>query len=328
MDAYERDILHLNEQLGRQGLLTARLFKLRRARADAVVICGMGGSGLPGEILRAVSKEIGLNVPVFIHKDYGLPELRILRIRRPLYIFVSFSGNTEETLSSFATAWQLRPRPALAIVTTGGRLLREAETKALPVVTFVPGDLTPRLGTGRMFYGLLEILHAAGLLARIDFDYTHLRPNTFRAIGQAWAKHLRKRLTLIYTDASNYDIGYIWKIKFNETAKQEAFLNILPEMNHNELVPLVKPNFKTAAIFITEARPAASMAKRIRINRSLLTDRGIPVWAPQMTGKTRLERTWRMLMLADWTTYFLARENKVDPMKVAIVEELKARLRR
>ncbi len=328
MDVFEKNILEFNRQLGRKGLVRSRLEQLRNSRPDIVVVFGMGGSGMPGEILRSVQDEIGLRVPVISSKDYGLPDLSQYRAKRPLFIFVSFSGDTEEPLDALETMLKLRNRPACAAITTGGRLLLRAEEKKVPLVTFEKGTLQPREGVGRMFYGLLEVLYSARLISRIDFDHTGLSPRKYRALGGAWAKRLAKRLIVVYTDLPNYAAGFIWKTRFNENAKQEAFLNLVPEMNHHEIIPLEKPHFKTAAIFITEPELYPQFAKRIRINLELLEKRGVPVWHPSFSGKTRLERIWQNAMLANWVTYFMAKAEGRDPHDIKILEELKSSLRK
>ncbi len=328
MDTSEKNILEFPQQLSRKGLVRSRLELLKNIRPDLVVVFGMGGSGVPGEILRSVQDEIGLHVPVISWKDDGLPDLGQYHAKRPLFVFISFSGDTEEPIDAFETMLKLRTRPACAVITTGGHLLLRVEKEKVPLVTFEKGTLQPREGVGRMFYGLLEVLYAAHLISHMDFDHTDISPRKYRAPGELWAKRLAKKLIVLYTDNSNYANGYIWKTRFNENAKREAFLNLLPEMNHHEIIPLGKPHFKTAAIFITEPEPYHQFAKRLRINFSILEERGILVWHPAVNGKTRLERIWQHVMLANWVTYFMAKTEHQDPHNIKILEDLKARLRK
>ena len=121
MDPFQKNLLQINEQFGYKGLSANRTNNLKNSRPDGIVILGMGGSGLAGEILRHAQGELGLKLPVIIWKDYHLPKV-LWSAKRPLYIFVSFSGNTEETVSGLETLLKTKPRLAAAIITTGGKL--------------------------------------------------------------------------------------------------------------------------------------------------------------------------------------------------------------
>lgn len=316
--------MEFNRQLTRDGLQSFNLRRLKKGGYDGVVVIGMGGSGLAGELLKNLGIELGLNLPVFTWKDYGLPPLSEFGLKKPLYVFVSFSGNTQETLSGFNIARRHptnhRQKINLAAMTHDGELARLALKHKIPLVIFPAADLNPRQYLGKMFYGLTQILHTAHLLTPPP-DYTNLNPRIFKAEGKKLARRLHGRVILLYTDRQNYGLGYAWKVKLNETAKQLAFLNLLPEMNHHELAGLLLPKIKLGALFLTAGD--GKLSKRVKINLKLLQKMGI--WSKQLSlpGRNRLIRTWNGLMLADWTTYYLAKLNQVDPSENRIVEKLK-----
>ncbi len=328
MEHYLHNILSFARQLGPEELGAENLSRLRGSRPDGIIIVGMGGSGLAGEILRSAGPRLGLRVPVFLWKDYGLPPAGMTGLRRPLCICVSFSGDTEETLSGLREALRLRPRPAIGIVAGGGALLLLGRHKRLPLVSFAPGELTPRQAVGKMFYGLTELLLSAALLPKPAPTYYELVPQNLRKEGEGLARRLRGRLTLLYTDWFHRDAGYVWKARLNETAKQEAFLNFLPEMNHNELVSSTKLHFPAAAVILLPQRLSSRMSKRFAATEKLLRSHRLPVLKVELKGKDRLEETWRAAILADWTAYALAKLNGVEPAEVKIVDQLKAAMRR
>lgn len=325
MDTYLKNILEFPGQLTHAGLEARRLQSLAGTKFDGIVVVGMGGSGLPGEMIRELAGELGIRVPIALWKNYGLPDARTLGMKSPLYVLASFSGNTEETVSGLKA---LRGRPGkAAVITTGGALLRGAEVRQLPLAAFAPGELTPRQATGRMFYGLTEILFRAGLIPKRPKTFEGLSPAPFRSAGRALAKKIHGRLILFYTDFDSRHLGYFWKIRMNETAKTQAFAHSLPEMNHNEIVSFEKPVVRSAAIFI-KGTLGARMAKRLRINEALLRQHGVLVHEIPLTGSSALERTWNSIMLADWAAYYLAELNKVEPGPVPIVERLKKMMQR
>lgn len=332
MSAFLKNILESNHQLTTAGLSPLNLNRLKGGRLsgrgqgyDSVIVVGMGGSGLAGELLKGVAKEIGLQVPVFTWKDYGLPEAQVFGAEKPLYVFVSFSGNTEETLSGFKVALKTRglrsKAYSVAAVTHGGELARLAHRAGIPFVLFPAQDLNPRQHTGRMFYALTQILCAAGLIPKEVSSYTQLSPARFKKDGRGLAQRLRGKIVLIYTDQGNYGVGCTWKAKLNETAKQVAFLNVLPEMNHNEIAGLAHPKTKFTALFISDAEDR--LRKRIQVNLKLLKKKGVAAEEISLIGETRLEKMWNSIMLADWTAYELAKLNGVDPAENKTIEELK-----
>lgn len=315
MDAYEKNILSFGDQLSPKGLTLHRFDKLGRTKPDGVIILGIGGSGLAGDIVRAASDELRLHVPVILWKDYGLPKHSF---RKPLYVFVSFSGNTEETLSGLPLAH----RASRAVVTTGGKLWDIAERENLALARFPAGILTPRQSVGVMFYAITEILHAAGLMNR-PRTFDHVNPRMYRASGRRLATKLRGRLLTIYTDNAHRHLGYIWKIKFNETSKAQAFNNVLPEMDHNELTAFDAPpkglNVKRASIFLKDPKMKGRLEKKFKITEQLLKDRRNLVISMPLKGTSELEKAWHTLVLADWTSYFLGKLNGISEKEFNIV---------
>ncbi len=323
MDAYEKNIIDFGKQLTEKDITEANLGKLSGAHPDGIVIVCMGGSGLASEVLRGVEKEIGLNLPIVIWKDYNLPEHNF---KKPLYIFASFSGNTEETLSGFENILKSGKKYLLATVTTGGRLKKLSQEKNIPFVSFDAGSLTPRQSVGIMFYGLTKILKSAGLNVKVK-DYSKaIKPEQFRNEGKKLAVLLKDRIVVIYTDEAHRHLGYIWKIKTNETAKNPAFNNVLPEMDHNEIVGFENKNFKTTAIFLkSDSHPR--IKKRFELTEKLLEEKGVCVIELELKGKTELEKAWRMMLLADWTTYYLAKLNGSNPIETKSIDKLKKLMR-
>ena len=308
MDDYEKNIIDFGKQLSEKNITGFNLEKLSGAHPDGIVIISMGGSGLAGEIIRSTKKEIGLNLPVIIWKDYGLPEHDF---KRPFYIFASFSGNTEETLSGFENILKSGKKCIMAAVTTGGRLKKLAEIKNIPFVYFEAGHLPPRQSAGMMFYGLTKLLKSTGLNIKVKDYSDKIKPAKLKPKGKKLAALLNQRIVTIYTDEQERYLGYLWKIKINETAKTLAFNNVLPEMNHNEIVGFECNKFKTASIFLkSSSNPRTE--KRFGLTQKLLKEKGVRVVELKFGRKAELEKAWETLILADWTSYFLGKANGIS----------------
>lgn len=324
MDSFRKNILQFNQQLVFNHLKFRNAEKLRQQKnkkIDGLIICGMGGSGLAGEILKGVQKEIGLSLPIIIWKDYNLPNHSF---KNPLIIFVSFSGNTEEALSGLELFLKRKVGTA-AIVTTGGELKGLGDEHSLPMLIFPAGDLTPRQSVGSIFYGLVTILQVAGFSLKVP-KFTDIDPRTFEALGKDLARKFLGKFVVIYTDEYHRYLGYIWKIKFNETAKTPAFNNVLPEMNHNEIVGFDRKQFIVAALFLSD-KTHRRTEKRFILTQKLLKEKRVSVLNLKLSGRNELEKTWRTIILADWTTYFLAKLNRVDPSETNTIDKLKKMMR-
>jgi bifunctional phosphoglucose/phosphomannose isomerase len=325
MDSYLKHIREFQKQLTRKAV---RLFNappsLADIKPDVIVTVGMGGSGLPGKLLFDLQDWLKLKTPVITWKNYGLPALHANR--QPLFIFISFSGDTKETLSGLKYLLKTvsrRRKTTLAVVTSGGELKKIAMAKKLPLATFPAEDLTPREALGYNYFGLKLLLKAyfPGLLLK-DFDQK-IKPAKFEQLGRALAKKINGRVPIIYTPVENASLGYIWKINFNETAKNHAFSHTVPEAAHNEItafgrnkkifLPIFLVNRKTSKIIKEKIKLIAKVLKRTRVGSILIS---IP-------GKEKEEIAWNAIILSHFTSYYLAKLNKTDPTKTRLIDQLK-----
>ncbi|MFH0891111.1 MAG: SIS domain-containing protein [Candidatus Liptonbacteria bacterium] len=327
MDRYLKNILSTPEQLNLGGLESENLFVLRGSRPDGIIVCGMGGSGLAGMILCRSKKELGLELPVFSWKDYGVPSVSQFGLKHPLCVFVSFSGDTEETISGFKEAIGKRG-VSLAVITTGGKLLKLARQNDVPLVQFPADDLAPRQGVGKMFYALIQILQSAHLISRRVPKYRSLDARADQNTGRRLARKIFKKTTIIYADRGNYDLAYLWKISLNETGKQLAFTNVLPELHHNEINGFQKSSGAAIVLILKPPKPSAQMEKRFQVTKTILKNFGVPFEELALAGKTRLETVWRTLMLTEWAGYYLAGLHKINPAAIPAVDTIKQFLKK
>lgn len=323
MESYQKNLINLPGQLNPQNVKTTNLSKLKGPKPDAVVVCGMGGSGLIGDILRDNASAIKLPVPVVTIKNDGLLPLPF---ERPLYLCTSFSGNTEETLNCLKEALKTKKKYGVAVITgAGGKMRKIAERENLTAASFDPGDLTPREASGYMYYGVTKILH--GIFPRIvvrDLSRT-IKAANFASRGAALAKRLKGKNILVYSDQAFSALGYIWKISFNETGKNAAFANIYPEINHNEIVGYTKIRGPWVVLWLIDP----SMKKKIKdkadfVARSLKAQ-GISSITIPLAGKGNEEKFWNGVALAGWTSLNLAKQNRVRPAETRVIDELKKR---
>jgi glucose/mannose-6-phosphate isomerase len=299
-----------------------------RGRFRNVIVCGMGGSALPADVLRTFVPFTGM--PLYTARGYHLP---LQAGSDSLVVCITFSGNTEETLSTFNEALHLGCK--VVCITTGGKLRELCRQNGVPVA-MVPEPakgFQPRYGLGYMFAMLAKILSNSGVMPNKDADIMDmaegLRNFTFHEQASQIAKRLYKKIPVVYSSDRNQKVARIWKIKLNETAKVMAFYNYFPELNHNEMSghtnAKLQGNFHN--LIITDEADHPRVQKRMRVMADMLKARGEEItFISIKEDPNKLLKTFSALLLGDWVAYYLSREYKTDPMPVELVEELKRRL--
>jgi len=307
---------------------------LRQRRFSQVVVCGLGGSALPCEVLMdAFAGE--LTAPMRVWRTYGLPPGVDADT---LLIFSSFSGNTEETLSGIETL----PADArnVVVVTAGGRLAQLARERGYPLILIPtnaePDGFQPRSAFGFIVTYLARVLHAGGLM-KDPADTLRALPAFLRGLdlrpeAADFAAWLGDRIPVIYTDDGHLmSVARIAKIKFNENAKRPSFFNAFPELNHNEMIGFTVPLGTFAALYLHDPASEPRIRQRFEVMREVfgrdhIDNLAFRSW--EMPGSTRAERVFAALAFADWCSYYLALLGGFDPTPVPLVESFKHELSR
>ena len=296
---------------------------------ENIIICGMGGSALPGDILVTLRP-----LDVFSYKSYCLPPQAR---NESLIICISYSGDTEETLSSFNEAFSRKL--SVISITTGGKLAELSKKYGIPLAKIPGSKIPPRLALGEMFAALVQVLVNHNILGpEISEEVlkvgTFLKTGGFENQGKKLAEKIFQKIPIIYASRRFREIGWIWKNSLNETAKVLASCNYFPELNHNETVGFWQINemqISNEKLYVVILRdPEDShprILKQMEIAKDLIEEEGIKVEFIDMKGKTMLEKIFSTVILGFWAAYWLALEYKVDPTPVKTIEEFKQKLR-
>ena len=251
-------------------------------------------------------------------------------LQKTLIIASSYSGNTEETLSSFQEA--IKHRYPVVAISTGGKLLELAKEKGVPYIQIPDTGIQPRSALGYTFKALAKMVGRDDIVREAGNLAAMLRSDAAEKDAKEVVKHLEGKVPVIYASQRNYAVAYNWKIKFNETAKIPAFYNVFPELNHNEMNgfdvsdstrELTKPFF---FLFLRDAQDHPRVQKRMEVLEKQLYQRGLPVINFELTGNSRLEKIFSSLLFADWIALYLAEHYGRDPEQVPMIEEFKKAL--
>lgn len=313
-------ILHFHEQF---------LFQPRVENRGALekkkqyIVLGMGGSHLAADIAAAYDPSL----PILVHSDYGLPKLAPSRLRESLIIASSYSGNTEEVIDGVTQA--LKKKYSVAVLTVGGALRDIAARHHLPYVQMPDTGIQPRSALGLNMIGLFALMGHAEGQKEARMLASRLKPASYMPAGKSLARRLKDRVPVIYSSLANKAIAYNWKIKLNETGKIPAFYNVFPEVNHNEMTGFdVAPSSRPLSkqfffLFLTDDADHPQIKKRMAVMKRLYEKRGLKTLEVALYGKTRLERIFSSLILADWTAVALADIYGLESEQVPMVEEFK-----
>ena len=302
----------------------------------SVMISGMGGSALPGNLFRVYLSDLagrekitGERVGIFQNRFYGLPHESFDAC---LNFICSYSGNTEETIASFEEA--LRNNLPCIGFSSGGKIEEMCREHGVPHVKMpIPGEgFQPRMGTGYFFGAMYRVLINQGLVPDTQEEiiaYAELLKGQlpeFEAQGIKLSEKLVGKTPVIFGTTRFKSVAMIWKIKINENAKTPAFYNFFPELNHNEMVGYTNPQGKFIVIMLRDSGDFAPMQKRFEVTAGLLREKGVTVEMVDMPGESVFEKMFGSILIADFASYYLALEYGQNPTPVDMVEQLKKML--
>jgi len=302
---------------------------------DEVIILGMGGSAIGGDLLRALLLP-ECRVPVIVHRDYGLPAHVG---ERSLVIACSYSGNTEETLLGFGQAVERGAR--VVSVTTGGELARRSAELALPVCRY-GYESQPRAALGYSLTIPLGILEMASLIG-------HQAEAVAEAVAvmRAWQEEIKEtvptadnaaktlavqlygHLPIIYGAEHLSEVTRRWKGQFNENSKSWAVFDVLPELNHNTVAGYALPRELAelaVVLMLTSARYHPRVQLRFDITRGLLEQHGFAWKMIEARGRSMLAQMLSLIHFGDYISFYLAMLNDVDPWSIGNIDLVKRRL--
>lgn len=321
----------------KHGEKLARAFKLPAVKGiQNIVICGMGGSAIGGDLLKAYTTS-QMNVPVEVVRNYNLPNYVG---SKTLVIASSYSGNTEESLEAYAEAKKRKAK--IAAVSTGGTLAKLCKRDKNPCL-IIPGGISPRAATGYSFIPLLVFFERWGLIANQNKALKSLYSTLSKSIkenrfsvsvkknkAKQLAQKLHGKLPVIYTDQRYlYPTGARWRGQMNENAKHFAHDSIVPEMNHNEILGWGNPASvlkKTHLVYLLDKGIHKQSKKRFKIMKKIVGKYADGITEVNSHGSELLARMFSIVNFGDFVSCYLAYLNKQDPTPIPAIDFLKKEL--
>jgi glucose/mannose-6-phosphate isomerase len=302
---------------------------------DNVVLCGVGGSAIGGELLSDFSTLLE-GVSVTVSRDYSLPKFVD---DKSLVIASSYSGNTGETIAAFKDG--LLRGAKLLSMTSGGLLANMSAESNVPVVNIdYKGE--PRTALGYSFITPLAIMKQLGIIEVdqllieeaidiLDSLTCGLTPNIPIKDNPAkrLALSLKDKFIIIYGGGVLSGVARRWTTQFNENAKSWAMLELFPEAGHNAIAGIKWPAFiskSSHGIILDSPLLNPGMKIRHEVIKELLNNVQAECQTVQSKGNGVIAQMLSVVLIGDYVSYYLAILNGEDPAPVEPLDYLKSKL--
>lgn len=302
-----------------------------------VVFSGLGGSAVGGNILESYLID-EIKMPIFVNRNYTLPKF----VGENTLIFVlSYSGNTEETLSAYDQAKEKKAK--IIVISSGGKLVNLVQKDGFPLIT-IPSGLPPRCALGYLFFPPLIILSKMEvienkqqqigemILVLDNLRETQLKPDIKGKKNPAKkiAQDILGRFPVIYGSCDHLEgVLMRWRSQLAENGKTLSSSHLFPEMNHNEIVGWENPREildRFSVILLQDKDDYPRTKKRMEITKSIIGEQNIPLIEVDSQGEGLLSRIFSLVYIGDFASFYLAILNNVDPTPVDKITYLKGEL--
>ncbi|MGP8215093.1 MAG: bifunctional phosphoglucose/phosphomannose isomerase [Bacteroidia bacterium] len=289
---------------------------------NKVVICGLGGSGIGGTIVKETIQHEA-TVPIEVMKSYTLPAYVDAGT---LVICSSYSGNTEETLESFNAA--VKCKAHIVCITSGGKLLELAKANGYDAIV-IPAGMPPRSCLGYSLTQLFRIIEFHGIAPAYSGQILSAskllvenQPSLMKA-AQRMAEILVNKFPVIYSTSLHEGVAIRFRQQLNENAKILCWHHVIPEMNHNELVGWSHEYPQVAVLIFRDTEEHPRNELRIELCKKIFEKYAHVVIEIPSKGKTVIEKKLYWIYFGDWVSWYLSEMRHVDATEVKVIEQLK-----
>ena len=301
-----------------------------------LLIIGMGGSGVAGDVLKLVLNET-THINVEVRKAYGIP--KSIAERRPKCLFISYSGNTEETLEAVNDA--IKYNLDWSVISSGGQLLELASVNKKPYVK-VPTGLQPRAAFGIM---TKAVMHFVSLDTGSEYlklcnqagDYLNEAlgnqiENELLSHALKISKEISTKTSVIYGGTPlTYLVAQRWKTQINENAKSKAFVGYMPEIHHNEILSWEankqdsKNNYHL--LFLRSPNENSQISKRFELTKKIIGDKVEISEIENISSDNIISNLFHLTLIGDLVSVYMAENLNIDPYDITAIEDLKKLLK-
>lgn len=313
----------------------AKKLSIKYPKPENVIVAGMGGSAIGGEILKDWARD-RISVPIEVCREYSLPAYAD---KNTLVFVVSYSGETEESLSIFLDA--VTKKCKIVCISSGGTLHRFAEKLGISQL-HVPSGMAPRATLPYLFIPLPMILEKIEVVSDVTSEVSeaikvlkHIEELNSPEIplkenfSKSLAVNIYGTVPIVYGFGIYRAVAQRFKTQFNENSKVPAKWEFFPELDHNEIVgwEAAKELAKCfSIILIRDKDETEAMRQRIEVTKELM-QQSLKVFEIQSVGNTVLAKILSTICIGDFTSVYLAVMRGIDPTPVKSISFLKEKMK-
>lgn len=299
-----------------------------------ILIVGMGGSGVAGDVLKLILNQ-HTNIDVEVRKTYNLTKTQIAS--RPFCLFISYSGNTEETISVAKDA--IDKNLEWAAISSGGELL-DLAIKHNKNFVKVPEGLQPRAAFGLMTKAVVNYLpnptkdifiNACEEAGSYINNLTEDASNKVFEISKNIASQIGSKTAVIYAGSDlTYLVAQRWKTQINENSKSKAYVGFMPEVHHNEILSWEadqegsKNNF---ILILLRGDDPKKIDDRFEFTKELIGSKVDILEVRNIYSENLIKDLFHLVLIGDLVSVELANQLKIDPFNIDEIENLKKKLK-
>lgn len=286
-----------------------------------VLFSGMGGSGIVGDFACLFLERQGYKGMLYSHRGYGLPSF----VEDGwLVVCTSYSGNTEETISSLEEALRRGLKPVC--ISSGGRLKEIAQKEGLLHLS-LPQGFPPRYALGFMLSALMSLLNMKEEIEKIR-EHLLSKREEVKAKAKELAQGFYQYVPVVYATPLTQAVAFRWKTQINENAKTLCYNAFLPEMHHNEVVGLDNPITRSLCSFVLlyDEEDHQRVLRRVDITQEVFKELGVVLLTLRGEGSSLYERLMHLTYLGDYLSLYLAELYGMDPLPVKVIDFIKRSL--
>lgn len=294
---------------------------------NKVFVAGMGGSGIGGNFVADMVAD-ECKVPYLVNKGYSIPSYVD---ENTLAIISSYSGNTEETLSAFDVIEKTGAK--IVCVASGGKIISRAKESGYDFIEVPSGWPSPRACLGFSLVQQVFILQKFGLISTLISSQIKTAINVIKydqddikKEALSIAKTLHGKTVVIYTTDRMESVAVRLRQQINENSKLLCWHNVIPEMNHNELVGWKNERKDLAVLFLRNKDDFKRNSTRIEISKNIISKLSGSVIEVYSKGVSLPEKMIYLVNLGDWISFYLSEMCGVDSIEIDVINYLKGEL--